>query len=269
MYKTPFQDRYGPYALVTGASGGIGEAFAEELAQKGLNLVLVARRLAKLEAVAERVTRAHGVETCVIEADLGVPEYVDRIVAEVSNLDIGLYIANAGFGTAGAFVENDPNTELNMIDVNCRALAALAHPLASSMKTRRRGGMVFLSSIVAFQGVAHSANYAATKAYVQTLAEGLAMELHPSGIDVLSSAPGPVATGFATRADMQMGRAATPKAVAKATLKALGRARTTRPGFQAKLLGYGLGTLPRRFRSLILSNVMKGMTEHRDAKQET
>ncbi len=265
MADNSYPKRYGPWALVTGASGGIGEALTEELAKKGLNLVLVARSQGKLELISERLSTSQGVEARVIQADLGLQEDVDRVVAEVSGLDIGLYVANAGFGTAGLFADNDPDAELNMIDVNCRSLAALAHPIARSMQQRGRGGLVFLSSIVAFQGVAHSANYAATKAYVQALAEGLAMELEPHGVDVLSSAPGPVATGFATRADMQVGATDTPEAVARATLHALGKARTTRPGFQSKLLGYGLSTLPRRARSLILSSVMKGATKHRDA----
>lgn len=260
--------RYGPWALVTGASGGIGEALAEELARKSLNLVLVARSLGRLESVSERLSSSHGVEVRVIQADLGLHEDVGRVVAEVSGLDIGLYVANAGFGTAGLFADNDPDVELSMIDVNCRAVAALAHPIARAMRQRGGGGMIFLSSIVDFQGVANSANYAATKAYVQALAEGLAIELKPYNVDVLSSAPGPVATGFATRADMQVGGTDTPEAVARATLRALGKVRTTRPGFQSKLLGYGLGTLPRRARSLILSSVMKGATKHRDATKE-
>ncbi len=148
-----------------------------------------------------------------------------------------------------------------MIDLNCRSLTELAHPLAKKMTVRGRGGMIFLSSIVAFQGVAGSTTYAASKAFVQSFAEGLAIELKPFGVDVLSSAPGPVATGFAERANMQMGSAASPMNVAIATLKALGNARTIRPGFQSKLLGYGLATLPRRIRSMILTQVMTGMTK--------
>ena len=268
MTTKSFRERYGTWALVTGASGGIGEAFAHELAQTGLNLILIARSLSKLEGLSERLIAAHGIETRVLQADLGASEDVERVGAEIIGLDIGLYVANAGFGTSGPFADNDLDTELNMIDVNCRALAALAHPIADAMRQRGRGGMVFLSSIVAFQGVAHSANYAATKAFVQTLAEGLALELKSYNVDVLSSAPGPVATGFATRADMQVGGSDTPEAVAKATLRALGRTRTARPGVQSKLLGYGLGTLPRGMRSLILSNVMRGMTKHRDATKE-
>jgi hypothetical protein len=260
-----FAVKYGPWALVTGASEGIGAAFATELAARELNLVLVARREDRLAALARSLSTAHGVTVEVIAADLGAASGVDAVLAGITGKEIGLYVGSAGFGTSGAFVANPVGQELNMIDVNCRALCALAHPLAQAMQSRGRGGIVLMSSIVAFQGVASSANYAATKAYVQTLAEGLAAELGPHGVDVLASAPGPVSTGFAARANMKMGNAATPEVVAKATLAALGRRTTVRPGGLAKLLGYGLGMLPRNVRSRILGGIMTGMTRHRDA----
>lgn len=264
----PFKTQYGPWALVTGASEGIGRDIAVDLASRGLNIALLARRTDRLTELADELKVTHNVETCVIQADLGVQSDVEMALTELQDVDIGLYVANAGFGTAGQFVSIGVQNELNMIDVNCRALTAFAHPLAQKMKLRRRGGMIFMSSIVAFQGVGNSATYAATKAYVQSFAEGLEVELRPHGIDVLSSAPGPVATGFGQRAGMQMDGAASSSVVARATIKALGRARTTRPGFQSKLLGYGLGILPRRLRSKILTNVMTGMTKHRDDKSQ-
>lgn len=260
-----FAAKYGPWALVTGASDGIGAAFAADLAARGLNLLLVARRGDRLEALAGRLRAAHRVEVRVVAADFGTEAGIAAVLAAAEGTEVGLYVGAAGFGTAGPFVRNSIAQELNMIDVNCRALCALAHPLARLMQVRGRGGIVLMSSIVAFQGVANSANYAATKAYVQTLAEGLAAELRPFGVDVLASAPGPVDTGFATRADMRMESAATPEVVARATLAALGRRRTVRPGGLAKLLGYGLGMLPRGLRSRILGQIMTGMTRHRDA----
>jgi short-subunit dehydrogenase len=264
-----FVSDYGPLALVTGASEGIGAAFATDLAKRGLDLILVARREDRLKTLAETLRAAHRVEVQVIAADLGTEAGIAAVLAAAKGKEVGLYVGSAGFGTAGAFLRNDVALELNMIDVNCRALCALAHPLARSMQARGKGGIVLMSSIVAFQGVAGSANYAATKAYVQALAEGLAAELEPYGVDVLASAPGPVDTGFAARADMMMGSAATPEVVARATLAALGRRVTVRPGGQAKLLGYGLGLLPRGLRSRILGKIMTGMTRHRDAQSQT
>jgi uncharacterized protein len=238
---------------------------ASDLAARGLSLVLVARRRDRLEALAKALGTAHGVEVEVIAADLGTEAGVAAVLAALPGKEIGLYAGAAGFATAGAFTQGSVEQELNMIDVNCQALCALAHPLARSMQARGRGGIVLMSSIVAFQGVANSANYAATKAYVQAFAEGLAAELKPFGVDVVASAPGPVDTGFAARADMKMGSAATPEVVARETIAALGRRTTVRPGGLAKLLGHGLGLLPRRFRSRILGQIMQGMTRHRDA----
>lgn len=260
-----FRSKYGATALVTGASSGIGAALANEIAARGLDVVLVARRDLALAELAERIRASHDVRVTCIVADLGTTGGVNLVLDRVSPLDIGLYAGCAGFGTAGHFTDNSIDDELNMIDVNCRAVAALAHPVAQSMRKRGRGGIILFSSIVAFQGVGNSANYAATKAYVQSLAEGLAAELRPNGVDVLASAPGPVATGFGARADMRMNGAASAQVVARATLNALGRKTTVRPGTQSKVLGLGLSTLPRPLRSRILGQIMTGMTKHRHA----
>lgn len=260
-----FATRYGPWALVTGASDGIGAAMAAELAARGINLLLVARRAERLEALKDRLQQNHPISAVALPVDLGTESGVQTLIDHLPDFDIGLYTACAGFGTAGHFADNAIADELDMITVNCHALTALAHPIAQAMRSRRRGGIIMMSSIVAFQGVRNAANYAATKAFVQTLAEGLVAELRPYGVDVLSSAPGPVATGFASRADMKMGGAASAETVARATLRALGRKTTVRPGGQSKLLGWGLGTLPRPLRSRILGGIMTGMTKHRNA----
>lgn len=255
-----FVDRYGRYAVVTGASDGIGRAIALQLADAGVNLVLVARRQSLLEALASEIRRSSGVEATVVVADLAVGADVDRIDAATRDLDVGLLVAAAGFGTSGPFVDGDLTEELTMIDVNCRALAALAHAFARRFVGRGRGGIVLMSSLVAFQGVARAANYAATKAYVQTLAEGLHTELKPKGVDVLASAPGPVVSGFGRRAGMAIGSGQTPEEVAAGTLKMLGRRTTVRPGFLAKALEASLMPLPRSARSIIMGRVMAGLT---------
>lgn len=260
-----FKSSYGPTALITGASDGIGKAMAEDIASRGLNLVLVARRKGRLDDLATELSEKHGIEAAAIAADLGTEEGVRQALNAFDSHEVGLMVACAGFGTAGPFLENAVDDELNMIDVNCRALAALTHRAGQSMRDRGKGGIILMSSIVAFQGVRNSANYAATKAYVQSLAEGFAAELAPHGIDVLASAPGPVASEFAARADMQMDGAAAPKTVARGTLNALGRRVTVRPGFQSRFLGHSLGTLPRWARSRILGKIMTGMTKHRNA----
>ncbi len=254
------RDRYGPAALVTGASDGIGRAFARKLAEAGFDLVLVARREAALAQLADELRRRHGVRVEVRPADLSDPAQIEAIARATADWDVGLLVAAAGFGTSGAFVDGDREAELNMIDVNCRALAQLTHVFAQSMVKRGRGGIVLMSSLVAFQGVPQAANYAATKAFVQTLAEGLHSELRPRGIDVLASAPGPVMSGFGRRAAMRITSGQSPEEVADQSLKALGRHTTVRPGLLSKILEASLKPLPRAGRVWMMGRVMAGMT---------
>jgi short-subunit dehydrogenase len=135
--------------------------------------------------------------------------------------------------------------ECDMVDVNCSAVLAMSWHFARRFAARRRGGLVLISSLLAFHGVPRAANYAATKAYVQTLAEGLRVELAPFGVDVVASAPGPIRSGFAERADMKMALSLEPEVVARLTLRALGRRTTVRPGWLSKLLGWSLARRPR------------------------
>ena len=260
-----FRSRYGPWSVVTGASEGIGQDLVRRLAHAGLNVVLVARRRERLEQLADEIRR-HDARARVLTADLGEATGVESVVHAPADLEVGLLAACAGFGTSGTFVETSLDDELAMIDVNCRAVLALSHAFGRRFVAQRRGGIVLMSSIVAFQGVPRAANYAATKAYVQTLAEGLRRELAPHGVDVVASAPGPVASGFAQRAGMRMGQALRPEQIGQATLDALGRRTTVRPGWLSKLLGYSLATLPRAGRSKIMAAVMKGMTKHKDTR---
>jgi short-subunit dehydrogenase len=258
-----FRDRYGPWAAVTGASSGIGLAIAGELASRGLDLVLVARRAEVLADVASKLSAVHPVACEVLPADLATVAGRAAVRARIDTLDVGLLVHAAGYGTAGSFLATDPVAEAELLQVNAQAALELAHALAPRLAARGRGGLVLMSSIVAFQGVPRAANYAASKAYVQSLAEALAIELRPHGVDVLASAPGPVHSAFAARAGMDQGRAADPATVAAATVNALGRSATVRPGLLAKFLGGTLSTAPRALRVRIMAAIMAGMT--RDA----
>ena len=180
-----------------------------------------------------------------------------------------MLIAAAGFGTSGPFVDNARDNELAMIDVNCRSTADFAHRFGQRFAQRRRGAMVLFSSIVAVQGVPLSANYAATKAYVQSLAEGLQGELAGAGVRVTSCAPGPVHTGFAKRAGMVLGNAATPENVADSVVAALDGGNwfgTIRPGYLAKLLTFALSTLPRWGRIRVMTLIMRGMANRKPTR---
>jgi short-subunit dehydrogenase len=257
-------DRYGPWALVTGASEGIGEAFAQALAAEGFAVLLVARRRDKLEALAATLRQTHGVEARALVADLSRKEAAQAVMDEAASLDLGLLVAAAGFGTSGSFLHARIDEEVTMLEVNCRAVLELTHRFADLFARRGRGGIVLCSSLVAFQGVPRAATYAATKAWVQSLAEGIAPELRARGVDVIATAPGPVRSGFASRARMTMGASETPMAVARGTLAALGRRVTVRPGLLSKLLEFSLSFLPRSGRVRMMGFVMAGMTKEAD-----
>lgn len=259
MANPPLHERYGPWAVVTGASDGIGLAIARQLAAAGLNLVLVARRQERLEALAGELAAGFGIAVRPLAIDLGRPEGPDQLLAATADLDVGLLVAAAGFGRAGGFLDAERATHREMVDLNCRAVAALAHGYGRRLVTRGRGALVLFSSLLAFQGVPMAANYAATKAYVQSLGEALRHELAPAGVTVITSAPGPVHTGFAERAAMRMRSAQQPEEVAAATLAALGRGGTVRPGARSRLLGYALLLLPRGARVRLMGSVMAGL----------
>lgn len=251
---------YGPWAVVTGASDGIGRAIATELARDGISLVLVARRCPALEQLAGRLQTEFGIEARPLVADLSSPKETTRLDLETRDLDVGIFVAAAGYGGSGPFVDGSPDDLLGMIDVNCRAVAQSALDFGRRFVARGRGALILMSSLVAFQGVPRAANYAATKAYVQALAEALAVELKSKRVDVLASAPGPVVSGFGARAGMTIVNGQTPEEVARGTLRALGRRTTVRPGFLAKALEASLAPLPRYLRVRVMGRVMAGLT---------
>lgn len=259
--------RFGPTALITGASDGIGRAFALQLAEQGFDLVLVARRDPVLQELALDLGTRFGVDVRVLAMDLSDPLAVPELMRQTETAPIGLVVAAAGFGSIGAFLDRDVLSEVNMVDLNCRSVVELSFGFGQRMAAQRRGGLVLFGSLVGFNGAPLSATYAATKGFVQSFAEGIAAEMRPHGVSVLSVAPGPVGTGFAARAGMQMGQAATPEMVARGALAALGKRTTVRPGFLAKFLGWSLAMLPRWGRVQVMGVIMKGMIA-RDSPQK-
>lgn len=254
---------YGRLALVTGASDGIGRETALALAERGFDLALVARDAARLRTLAETVGSRFSVEARIIAADLATDDGQAAVLDLIASTRPGIAVLAAGFGSAGDFADLDPDEEAAMLTVNCGAVLRQTHALIQGMRTRGAGQIVLFGSLVGFQGCARSANYAATKAYVQTLAEGLAVELAPHGIKVLSVAPGPVASGFARRAGMRMSATSSSREVARGIIRALGSSGTIRPGFLSKVLGLSLATAPRVLRVKIMSGIMTGMASRR------
>jgi short-subunit dehydrogenase len=257
--KTRLLSKYGEWAIVTGASSGIGMALAKHLATAGFNLIINARREDALRELAQQIQQISQVEIKLVPADLSTNEGLARLLETANGLNIGLLVASAGRGTSGLFIENTLDEEVGMLRLNCEALLQLTHHYSKQFAAQKRGGIILLSSVLAFQGAPYAANYAATKAYVQTLAEGLAQELKPHGVDVLAAAPGPVESGFAERASMKMSNAMTPEQVAVPILKALGQTTTTYPGYLSKLIVYSLSTVPRWAKVKIMGKIMGGM----------
>jgi short-subunit dehydrogenase len=258
---TSFSDRYGPWAIVTGASSGIGEEFARQLAKRGLSLVLCARRKDRLDALAIELRRAHGVEVRTLALDVGASDLVVSLTKAIEGLDVGLVVSNAGFGEKGPFLESSLTRDLQMLDVNCRASLLLAHEFAQRLVTRGRGGIVFTSSTAAFQGIPFTAHYAATKGYVLQLAEGLWFELKPHGVDVLALCPGPTDTEGPRRTGVDPKKVPVKmmsvEPVVRAALAGLGKVPVVVPGATNRLAHLLVRLTPRRVATEIAGRLVR------------
>lgn len=243
---------YGPWALVTGASSGIGAALAEQLAAQGRHVVLVARRAERLEALAATLRARHGVMTRVVALDLTADDFLPHLLAATTDLDIGLVISNAGSSRTVNLLDDDLAAQVALLHVNARAHLLLAHAFGQRLRERhaasgQRGALVFIASIVAFSPTPRWANYAATKHYIRALGEALALELRPQGVDVHVVCPGTTRTEFLAGAGLTGRRASlTADYVARITLARLGGRTLIVPGLLNKLLVFGAQIAPRR-----------------------
>jgi short-subunit dehydrogenase len=192
--KADFAARYGSWAIVAGASEGIGAAYAEELASRGLNLVLVARRAELLQSVASLLSKKYNIETKIIPLDLSIVNAVEQIAEHTKDIEIGLLVYNAAFSAIGPFLERPFDDHLKEINTNAFTPLKLIYLFAENMLARGRGGIVLMSSLSAFQGSAYISTYAATKAFNIVLAEGLWEEWRERGVDVLVCVSGAVKT---------------------------------------------------------------------------
>ena len=223
--------KYGRYALITGASSGIGAEFARQLAAGRLDLILVARRRDLLERMAKELRSKYHVHVKVAPADLSRENFMSELESAIKGSEIGLLVNNAGFATSGPFLETDAEKELEMLHVNARAPLVLTKALAPAMVRRGRGGIIFLSSMAGMMSLPYMANYAATKAYDLMLGEALWYELKGKGVDVLSLAPGAVKTEFGKVAEVGSGFGLMePEKVVREALRKLGRTPSFVPG---------------------------------------
>jgi short-subunit dehydrogenase len=255
-------------ALITGASGGIGKAFAEELAARKTNLVLVARSVEKLTQLATQLQQQHGIQVEVIAQDLTQPNATNEVfdTIKTKGIIIDLLINNAGFGDFGDFAEREGERQLNMIQLNIMALVDLTYKFLPLMRQRRSGSIINVSSIAGFQPMPYLSVYGATKAFVLSFSQALWAENRDYGVRVLVVCPGPTETDFFTEANFPTTLAgskntiATPEQVVSDALQALEKGDSTvvSGGLGNKLIVNMHRFLPRESLVSIIAKQFKG-----------
>jgi uncharacterized protein len=252
-------------ALVTGASGGIGEDLARELAARQYNLVLVARSTDKLEALGHELRQKYGIESTIIAMDLSTPDAAERLTRELETrqLTIDVLINNAGSGDYGEFWTLEANKTAQMLHLNITTLTMLSRAMLPGMVARKKGRIMNVASTAAFMPGPLMSVYYASKNYVLALSEGLSEELAGTGVTVTALCPGPVETGFQARAAMEnskllknpMNPMMTSQEVAKQGIAALERGqRVIIPGFMNQILALMPRLVPRAFVPGIVKN---------------
>lgn len=192
MYN--LRERYGDWALVTGASSGIGYVFAQKLAASGFNLVIAARRIGLLNDLSRQLTKDHGVQVRCLQVDLSKEDCLKSMIEVCSDIQIGMVVSNAGSGVPNSFSQSDIGIEKGLIRLNCTSPAEITHHFLPGMLARRKGAILFVSSLMGFQGVPYMANYSATKGYLLNFGESLHHECKDQGVDILVLAPGATET---------------------------------------------------------------------------
>ncbi len=235
-----FKKKYGPWALITGASSGIGEEYAKQLAAKGLNIALVARRKDRMDEIATEIEKKFNIKVRVIAVDLLAENFMEEIKSKTDDIEIGLFVSNAGMLYIGNYMDNSLENDLRMIDLNVRVPAILTHHFVQKMIERKRGGIIYTASMLGFMGTPYASTYAGTKAHEITKGEGLAHELKPFGIDVLTLNPGLTETEMTDVYDfsampMKLMKAAP---VAKSAIDALGKKVLVTPSFMNNMMNW-------------------------------
>ncbi len=262
MRATQFAEAYGPYALVAGGSDGLGAAFAEAIARRGLNLVLIARQEDRLNETATRLRNDFGVDVVAIPVDLADSASVTKQIAAL-DASIGLLVYNAAYAPIGRFEDVNADQLVLATDVNVRSPLLLTKLLSAPMIERGRGGIILMSSLAGSQGSPNIAAYAATKSFTAILAEGLWMELKPHGVDVLACMAGAILTPGYQQAESAKPAPGTLDAqtVAESALNALGRGPIFVPGGVNKVARFVLTRLlSRRAAIAIMSKNTGGLS---------
>ncbi len=244
-----FTEKYGPWALVTGASSGIGKEMATQLAAKGLNVVIVARRQNLLDKLKQELTSKYKVEVLPLETDLYTDYAVKQIEEATRELDIGLVIPNAGAESAGEFVDVNVDKNTDLVQLNVIAPMQIANVFGQRLKRRGKGGILFVSSLFGYQGIPYVANYSATKAYILSLGEALRIELARYGVDVSVLSPGLTDTAMPANMPINFKKmpifTMKPARTARIGLNALGKKSTVVPGMLNKIYAWENRFIPR------------------------
>jgi hypothetical protein len=242
-----FRAKYGPWAVVAGASEGLGAEFARQLAARGLHVALVARRPQPLQERAAALATVYGVETLPIPLDLAAPDVWPRLCAALGDRDVGLLVYNAAASLVGPFLGQPLEDKLRIVDTNCRTPIVLCHALGERLAARGRGGLLLVTSLAGRQGTALVATYGASKGFQLVLGEALWDELRESGVDVVAACAGATDTpGYQAsrpRPGTFASRAMAPEPVVREALAALGRGPSMVAGRANRATAFLLGRL--------------------------
>ncbi len=256
MNKQKFFQKYGEWAIVTGASSGIGVEFAKQLGEMGFNLILIARRLENMEALGADLKSQFGIQYKALSIDLAKEGFYAEIEQAIEGLDVGLLVNNAGMNCEGKFYRGGLDRNVKMIRLNVEASFILAHELGKRLIEKGRGGIVFVGSTSSFQAMPYFTHYAATKAYVLSLAESMDFEFRSQGVNVIALCPGP------TQSEMSQGMNDNPvvmkaEPVVKAALNGLGNKTFVVPGIGNKIGAFAPRLLGRRASMEIVGRALK------------
>jgi short-subunit dehydrogenase len=256
--KDSFKKKYGDWALITGATSGIGAELTSQIAAKGLNIVLVARREKELTEHAASLESRYAIETKIIAADLSKEDDVQKVLSV--DKEIGLLVIAAGMEVNGAFEKTAIEKERQVIQINVLSTLALTHHFSQGMVQRKKGGMLLISSLSGHMPNPYFANYAGTKAYVLNLGASLYGELKPKGVDVTILSPGLTNTPMIADNGVDWKKtpmtAMDPSVVAEAGLNGLGKRMLTVPGGKNKMMAWMAKHMPQKMQATMNEKMM-------------